>query len=128
MKFEEISATQLMQSMSLIAEACEHIMQGGIGEDLVKEIAEYRSKPNDKGKGKGDAYEWAARLLGQYLPRLLKENVEDLYKVLAAVDGQTVEEYEACTNAKKVIADIAALKAALSKDGELRELFAGFLA
>lgn len=126
MKFEEISAAQLMQSMALIGEACEHVMQGGIGEDLVKEIAAYRSKP--KGKDKGDATEWAVRLFAQYLPRLLKENVEDLYKVLAAVDGQTVEEYEACTNAKKVLSDVAALKSALAKDGELRELFAGFLA
>lgn len=126
MKFEEISAAQLMQSMALIGEACEHVMQGGIGEDLAKEIAADRSKPN--GKDKADATEWAVRLLAQYLPRLLKENVADLYKVLAAVDGQTVEEYEACSNAKKVLADIAALKEALSKGGELRELFAGFLA
>lgn len=126
MKFNELTAEQLMQSLALIGEAAEHVMQGGIGEDLVKEIAAYRSKP--KGKGKGDATEWAVRLFAQYLPRLLKENVEDLYKVLAAVDGQTVEEYQACTNAKKVLADVAALKAALSKDGELRELFAGFLA
>lgn len=126
MKFEEISAEQLMRSMALIGEAAEHVMQGGIGEDLAKEIAAYRSKP--KGKDKADATEWAVRLFAQYLPRVLKENVEDLYKVLAAVDGQTVEEYEACTNAKKVLADVSALKAALSKDGELRELFEGFLA
>ncbi len=124
MKFEEISAEQLMRSMALIGEAAEHVMQGGIGEDLVKEIVAYRSK----GKGEADAFEWAVRLFAQYLPRVLKENVEDLYKVLAAVDGQTVEEYQACTTAKKVLADVAALKAALSKDGELRELFEGFLA
>lgn len=124
MKFEEISAEQLMRSMALIGEAAEHVMQGGIGEDLVKEIVAYRQK----GKGEIDAFEWAVRLFAQYLPRVLKENVEDLYKVLAAVDGQTVEEYQACTNAKKVLADVAALKAALSKDGELRELFEGFLA
>lgn len=124
MKFEEISAEQLMRSMALIGEAAEHVMQGGIGEDLVKEIVAYRQK----GKGEIDAFEWAVRLFAQYLPRVLKENVEDLYKVLAAVDGQTVEEYQACTNAKKVLADVASLKAALSKDGELRELFEGFLA
>ena len=124
MKFEEISAEQLMRSMALIGEAAEHVMQDGIGEDLVKEIVAYRQK----GKGEIDAFEWAVRLFAQYLPRVLKENVEDLYKVLAAVDGQTVEEYQACTNAKKVLADVAALKAALSKDGEMRELFEGFLA
>lgn len=124
MKFNELTAEQLMASMALIGEAAEHVMQGGIGEDLVKEIVAYRQK----GKGEIDAFEWAVRLFAQYLPRVLKENVEDLYKVLAAVDGQTVEEYQACTNAKKVLADVAALKAALSKDGELRELFEGFLA
>lgn len=124
MKFNELTAEQLMASMALIAEAAEHVMQGGIGEDLVKEIVAYRQK----GKGEIDAFEWAVRLFAQYLPRVLKENVEDLYKVLAAVDGQTVEEYQACTNAKKILDDVAALKAALSKDGELRELFEGFLA
>lgn len=124
MKFNELTAEQLMASMALIGEAAEHVMQGGIGEDLVKEIVTYRQK----GKGEIDAFEWAVRLFAQYLPRVLKENVEDLYKVLAAVDGQTVEEYQACTNAKKVLADVAALKAALSKDSELRELFEGFLA
>lgn len=124
MKFNELTAEQLMASMALIGEAAEHVMQGGIGEDMVKEIVAYRQK----GKGEIDAFEWAVRLFAQYLPRVLKENVEDLYKVLAAVDGQTVEEYQACTNAKKVLADVAALKAALSKDGELRELFEGFLA
>lgn len=124
MKFDQLTAHQLMQSLALIGEAAEHVMQGGVGEDLAKEIAAYRQKGEDK----GDATEWAVRLFAQYLPRLLKENVADLYKVLAAVDGQTVEEYEACTDAKKVIADVAALKAALAKDGELRELFAGFLA
>lgn len=124
MKFNELTAEQLMASMALIGEAAEHVMQGGIGEDLVKEIVAYRQK----GKGEIDAFEWAVRLFAQYLPRVLKENVEDLYKVLAAVDGQTVEEYQACTNAKKVLSDVAALKAALAKDGELRELFEGFLA
>ena len=125
MKFNELTAEQLMASMALIGEAAEHIMQGGIGEDLVKEVAAYR------GKAKGDAgkaAEWAVGIIGKYLPRIMKENVEDLYKILAAVDGQSLEEYEACTNAKKVLADVSALKAALSKDGELRELFAGFLA
>lgn len=124
MKFNELTAEQLMASMALIGEAAEHVMQGGIGEDLVRDVVAYRQK----GKGEIDAFEWAVRLFAQYLPRVLKENVEDLYKVLAAVDGQTVEEYQACTNAKKVLADVAALKAALSKDGELRELFEGFLA
>lgn len=128
MKFNELTAEQLMQSLALIGEAAEHVMQGGIGEDLVREIAAYRSKPKAKGTKKADAYEWAAGLVSKCIPRMLKENVGDLYKVLAAVDGQTVEEYQACTNAKKVLADVAALKAALSKDGELRELFEGFLA
>lgn len=128
MKFNELTAEQLMASMALIGEAAEHIMQGGVGEDLVKEVVAYRSKPKAKGAEQDGAFEWAAGLVSKYIPRMLKENVGDLYKVLAAVDGQTVEEYEACTNAKKVLSDVAALKAALSKDGEMRELFAGFLA
>lgn len=128
MKFNELTAEQLMQSLVLIGEAAEHVMQGGIGEDLVREISAYRSKPKAKGTKKADAYEWAAGLVSKFIPRMLKENVGDLYKVLAAVDGQTVEEYEACSNAAKVVSDVAALKAALAKDGELRQLFAGFLA
>lgn len=125
MRFEQLDAAQFMQSMALIGEASEHIMQGGVGEDLAREVAAYRSKP--KGKGKADATEWAAGLLSRYVPRMLRENVGDLYKVLAAVDGQTVEEYVACSDAKKVLADVAALKAALSENGEIRVAFSGFL-
>lgn len=128
MKFNELTAEQLMQSLALIGEAAEHVMQGGIGKDLVKEIAAYRSKPKAKGTKQADAFEWAAGLVSKCIPRMLKENVGDLYKVLAAVDGLTVEEYEACSNAAKVVSDVAALKAALAEDGELRQLFAGFLA
>lgn len=123
MKFNQLTAEQLMASMALIGEAAEHVMQGGIGEDLAKELAAYR------GKAKGDvgkASEWAVGIIGKYLPRVMKENVEDLYKVLAAVDGQSLEEYEACSDARKVVKDVAELKKALGKDGELRELLTGF--
>lgn len=123
MKFNELTAEQLMASMALIGEAAEHVMQGGIGEDLVKEVAAYR------GKAKGDAAkatEWAAGIIGKYLPRIMKENVEDLYKVLAAVDGQSLKEYEACSDARKIVKDVAELKKTMGKDGELRELVAGF--
>ena len=123
MKFNELTAEQLMASMALIGEAAEHIMQGGIGEDLVKEVAAYRGKANgDAAK----ATEWAAGIIGKYLPRVMKENVEDLYKILAAVDGQSLEEYEACSDARKIVKDVAELKKAMGKDGELRELVAGF--
>lgn len=123
MKFNELTAEQLMASMALIGEAAEHVMQGGIGEDLAKELAAYR------GKAKGDvgkASEWAVGIIGKYLPRIMKENVEDLYKILAAVDGQSLEEYEACSDARKIVKDVVELKKAMGKDGELRELVAGF--
>lgn len=112
-----------MASMALIGEAAEHVMQGGIGEDLAKELSAYR------GKAKGDvgkAAEWAMGIIGKYLPRIMKENVGDMYKVLAAVDGQSFEEYVACSDARKVVKDAAELKKALGKDGELRELVMGF--
>ena len=123
MKFNELTAEQLMASMALIGEAAEHVMQGGSGEDLVKEVAAYR------GKAKGDAAkatEWAVGIIGKHLPRVMKENVEDLYKILAAVDGQSLEEYEACSDARKIVKDVAELKKAMGKGGELQELVAGF--
>ena len=82
MKFNELTAERLMQSLALIGEAAEHVMQGGIGEDLVKEIAAYRSKPKAKGTKQADAFGWAAGLVSKCIPRMLKENVGDLYKVL----------------------------------------------
>ena len=60
------------------------------------------------------------------IPALLKGNVGDLYAVLAACDGQTVEEYKACFTPKKLMADVAALKAALGEGGALKELAAPF--
>ena len=49
-----------------------------------------------------------------------------MYKILAAVDGQSLEEYEACSDARKIVKDVAQLKNAMGKGGELQELVAGF--
>lgn len=112
-----------MDSMALIAEAAEHIMQGGVGEDVLGEIKAYRGLQK---KDASDALDWAMGVVTNYIPRLMKENVEDLYKILAAVDGQSLEEYEACSDVRKIVKDVADLKKAFGEGGELREMLSGF--
>ena len=46
--------------------------------------------------------------------------------MLAAVDGQTLEEYKASFTPPKMAADVRALVASLKEDGDLRELFDSF--
>lgn len=123
MKFYELTAKQAMDSMALIAEAAEHIMQGGVGEDILGEIKAYRGLQK---KDASDALDWAMGVVTNYIPRLMKENIEDLYKILAAVDGQSLEEYEACSDVRKIVKDVADLKKAFGEGGELREMLSGF--
>ena len=124
MRINELSADEFARSLALIGEAIDHVANGGVGADIVAEIAAGAGKSEDREA----AAEWSMGVIAKFLPRVLKENVTDAYMVLAALDGQTVEEYEACFTPAKFAADTRALVAALGEGGEFRELFGSFFA
>ena len=124
MRIKELTADEFMCSMSLIGEAADHIMNGGVGEEIVKELAAGAGKSeNEEG-----AAEWGLGIIKRYLPKILEGNVEDAYRVLAACEGQTLDEYKAAFTPAKFAKDLTALVAAFKEDGELRELFGSFFA
>lgn len=122
MRINELGADEFARSMALIGEAIDHVANGGVGADIAAEVVAGAGKAGDR----ESAAEWGMGVIAKFLPRVLKENVADAYMVLAAVDGQTVEEYEACFTPAKFAADTRALVAALGEGGELRELFGSF--
>lgn len=122
MRINQLSADQFERSMAMVAEAIENVAEGGVGKELLAEVAAGAGRQGDE-KG---AAEWGLEIIEKYLPRVLKENVGDAYLVLAAVDGQTLEEYKASFTPPKMAADVRALVASLKEDGDLRELFGSF--
>ena len=125
MRINELTADEFTASAALLGEAVEGILNGELGTKLKSDVAERRS---NSGEEKTDAVEWAVDVVSSYIPMLLKSNVGDVYKLLAACDGQTVDEYKACFTPAKLMQDVAALKDALKDGGELRDLVSPFLA
>lgn len=122
MRINQLSADEFERSMAMIAEALENVAEGGVGKELLAEVAAGAGRQGDEKR----AAEWGLEIIEKYLPRVLKENVGDAYLVLAAVDGQTLEEYKASFTPLKMAADVRALVASLKEDGDLRELFGSF--
>lgn len=122
MRINQLSADEFARSMAMVAEAVENVAKGGVGKELLAEVAAGAGKQGDEKR----AAEWGLEIIEKYLPRVLKENVGDAYLVLAAVDGQTLEEYKASFTPPKMAADVRALVASLKEDGDLRELFDSF--
>lgn len=124
MRINDLTADEFAASMALIGEAVEHIANGELGKSLLGEMKAGAGKASSE----EDAAEWGMGIIAKYLPRVLKENVTDAYMVLAAIDGQTVEEYKACFTPAKFASDTRALVKACGKDGDLRALFGSFFA
>lgn len=124
MRINELTADEFAASMALIGEAVEHIANGELGKSLLGEMKAGAGKASSE----EDAAEWGMGIIAKYLPRVLKENVTDAYMVLAAIDGQTVEEYKSCFTPAKFAADVRALIKACGEDGDIRALFGSFFA
>lgn len=122
MRINQLGADEFARSMAMVAEAVENVAKGGVGKELLAEVAAGAGKQGDEER----AAEWGLEIIEKYLPRVLRENVGDAYLVLAAVDGQTLEEYKASFTPPKMAADVRALVASLKEDGDLRELFGSF--
>lgn len=122
MRINQLSADEFERSMAMVAEAVENVAKGGVGKELLAEVAAGAGRQGDEKR----AAEWGLEIIEKYLPRVLGENVGDAYLVLAAVDGQTLEEYKASFTPPKMAADVRALVASLKEDGDLRELFGSF--
>ena len=120
MRIDELDADEFMSAMASLGEAIEGLAKSDLAETFKDDVKAFRAGDRSNAEG------WAVDMLARYIPALLKGNVGDLYAVLAACDGQTVEEYKACFTPKKLMADVAALKAALGEGGALKELVAPF--
>ena len=130
MRIDNLTADVFMRSMALIGEALESVVNGKIGADIKADISAQRIKNSELGESERTANSeaWAIDMLARYVPRIMRENVEDAYKILAALEGQTLEDYKANFTPVGFMAGIKSLTQAFSEDGELRQLFAPFLA
>lgn len=117
MRILELDADEFMTAMANVGEAVEGIMASGTADMLKADIKAFRAQ-GDKDK----AEDWAIDMMAKYVPVLLKNNVGDLYALLAACDGQTVEEYKACFTPVKLMADVKALTGAFGEGGALKGL------
>lgn len=123
MRIDELTADEFGSSMALLGEALESLLAGPVGKAFKEDAQAFGAKSADE----KEAGRWAIDMIGKYVPKLLKSNVEDVFKLLAACDGQTLEEYKAEFTTAKLAADLNALKESIAEGGQLREIAAPFL-
>lgn len=130
MNIENLNAEQFETSMGLLADVAEEVMGGELGEKLKGAFGEYRAevkkaKQEDPDGAEAKANDLAVDMVADVLPDLLRQGTEISYKLLAAFDGQTLDEYKACFTVKKFAGDI---KAAVEGAKGLKDVFAPFFA
>lgn len=114
MKLENLTADEFQNAMCLLADVAEDVMNGELGAKAKASYAKFRS---DSAKAKGDPEAakavataevngLAVDMVAGLLPDVLRQGGEISYKLLAALDGQTLEEYKADFTVKKWVNDI----------------------
>lgn len=120
MKLENLNADEFQNAMCLLADVAEDVMNGELGAKAKAAYAKFRSdsakaKATAKAKGDPEAAKAAATaevnglavdMVAGLLPDVLRQGGEISYKLLAALDGQTLDEYKACFTVKKWVNDI----------------------
>ena len=122
MKLENLNADEFQNAMCLLADVAEDVMNGELGAKAKAAYAKFRSdsakaKAKATGKAKGDPEAAKAAATAEVnglavdmvvglLPDVLRQGGEISYKLLAALDGQTLEEYKADFTVKKWVNDI----------------------
>ena len=130
MRIDEFTADEFLTSAQLLAEVAEEAMGGKLGEEVKRAFVSYRSaakavkaEAGDEAEAKAKVEMEAVDMVAGLLPVLLREGGELSLKFLAALDGQTLEEYKACFSMSKYAADI---KAALGGIDSVKEIAAPF--
>ena len=114
MKLENLNADEFQNAMCLLADVAEDVMNGELGAKAKAAYAKFRA---DSAKAKGDPEAAKAAATAEVnglavdmvvglLPDVLRQGGEISYKLLAALDGQTLEEYKADFTVKKWVNDI----------------------
>lgn len=114
MKLENLTADEFQNAMCLLADVAEDVMNGELGAKAKAAYAKFRA---DSAKAKGDpeaakvaaaseVNDLAVDMVAGLLPDVLRQGGEISYKLLAALDGQTLEEYKADFTVRKWVNDI----------------------
>lgn len=118
MKLENLNADEFQNAMCMLADVAEDVMNGELGAKAKAAYAKFRAdsaKAKAKTKGDHEAAKVAAAnevnglavdMVMGLLPDVLRQGGEISYKLLAALDGQTLEEYKADFTVKKWVGDI----------------------
>lgn len=123
MKLDNLTADEFQNAMCLLADVAEDVMNGELGAKAKASYAKFRSD-SAKAKAKAQLAEangdpeaakaaataevngLAMDMVAGLLPDVLRQCGEISYKLLAALDGQTLEEYKAEFTVKKWVNDI----------------------
>lgn len=120
MRIDELNADEFLASAALVAEGVQDVLASESGRELAASLSTVYGTEGKSDEQKGA--EVLQAVLGK-LPALLRENGDAVYKILAALDGQTVDEYKAGFKASKLAADVKAAVKWVTANEEEAEAF-----
>lgn len=130
MRIDEFTADEFLTATQLLAEVAEEAAGGELGGQVKRAFVSYRAAAKAAKAEGGDEADVNAKvemeavdMVAGLLPALLRAGGELSFKFLAALDGQTLEEYKACFSMAKYADDI---KAALKGADSVKEIAAPF--
>lgn len=130
MRIDEFTADEFLTAAQLLAEVAEEAAGGELGGQVKRAFVSYRAAAKAAKAEGGDEADVNAKvemeavdMVAGLLPALLRAGGELSFKFLAALDGQTLEEYKACFSMAKYADDI---KAALKGADSVKEIAAPF--
>lgn len=127
MRIESLSADEFMVALAGIADGVAVIKGSDSGKAFLADVKAYQGslKGVEEGEREAKAEGFLVDSLLKHLPGFCRENGDAVYSILAACDGQTVEQYKKAFTSAKLVADIKALGAFVA--GNLGDV-QGFLA
>lgn len=123
MKLDNLNADQFMQSLADVTEAVGVLISSESGKAIIDDLNGFRGSINKDEDADGKVVEWLTKTITARLPQFVRENGDNVYKLLAACDGITLEEYKADFTPAKLFADVKGL---MQWIGQNREQAAAF--
>ena len=108
MRIDEMGADEFMIALGEVAAAISAIKESKPGKKFASDFTAKAKRMNEKG-GVDGIGSWAMGEILKRLPQFTKECGDDVYRLLAACDGITVDEYKAKFTPRKLISDVSAL-------------------
>lgn len=125
MRIDQLSADEFMLAVADLADAVVDLKDNDGIRELAASLMEFRGSlaevPEEERKGK--TAEFAVTAILKAVPKLCRESGDSVYRILAALDGISLEEYKEAFTPRKLVADVKGAVLFALDNPEVKDFF-----